>query len=112
MILQVTKRCDFDCSFCSETLQMKDPSLDQLHTMAMNLSGVSRVFLSGGEPLMRRDLVEVVDIFDQYIVGLPTNATRGMSQAPALAGRSSSRILVSTDPARPFAAFEATMRKF
>jgi molybdenum cofactor biosynthesis enzyme MoaA len=30
VIVQVTKRCDFDCTFCSETLQMKDPTLDQL----------------------------------------------------------------------------------
>ncbi len=28
VILQVTKRCNFDCSFCSETLQLPDPSLD------------------------------------------------------------------------------------
>lgn len=40
VILQVTKRCDFDCTFCSETLQMKDPSLEQLATMSVNLAGV------------------------------------------------------------------------
>lgn len=27
VILQVTKRCDFGCVFCSETLQMGDPTL-------------------------------------------------------------------------------------
>ncbi|WP_067475248.1 radical SAM protein [Actinomadura hibisca] len=87
VIVQVTKRCDFDCSFCSETLQMKDPSLEQLKVMATNLAGVHRVFLSGGEPLLRRDLSEVVDVFDGFIIGLPTNATRGMDLAPELAGR-------------------------
>ncbi|WP_433145200.1 radical SAM protein [Actinomadura nitritigenes] len=87
VILQVTKRCDFDCAFCSETLQMRDPSLPELETAATNLAGVQRVFLSGGEPLLRRDLLDVVDIFNSYVIGLPTNATRGMDLAPKLAGK-------------------------
>src|ERR1700760_2777350 len=53
VILQVTKRCNFDCSFCSETLQLPDPTIAQLDTVRSNLTGVSRVFLSGGEPLLR-----------------------------------------------------------
>src|SRR4030088_2051911 len=51
VIVQVTKRCDFGCVFCSETLQLPDASLGQLETMRDNLTGVHRVFLSGGEPL-------------------------------------------------------------
>jgi molybdenum cofactor biosynthesis enzyme MoaA len=70
VILQVTKRCDFDCVMCSETLQMKDPALDQVATMATNLAGVQRVFLSGGEPLLRRDLIDIVDLFEDFIIGL------------------------------------------
>jgi molybdenum cofactor biosynthesis enzyme MoaA len=88
VILQVTKRCNFDCSFCSETLQLPDPTLDELARMRDNLAGVSRVFLSGGEPLMRRDFPRVVDLFaDQHIIGVPTNATRGVQHAEAIAGR-------------------------
>jgi MoaA/NifB/PqqE/SkfB family radical SAM enzyme len=77
VILQVTKRCDFDCTFCSETLQMRDPTLEQLGTIRSNLEGVSRVFLSGGEPLLRRG----------FIIGVPTNATRGVEMAKHLAGK-------------------------
>jgi MoaA/NifB/PqqE/SkfB family radical SAM enzyme len=87
VIVQVTKRCDFDCTFCSETLQMKDPPLEQFQVMSANLAGARRVFLSGGEPLLRRDLLEVIDLFGDYIIGLPTNATRGMQVAPRLAGK-------------------------
>ncbi len=87
VIVQVTKRCDFDCGFCSETLQMADPTLDQLDTIRANLAGVQRVFLSGGEPLLRRDLPEIVDMYSEFIIGLPTNATRGLVMAPRLVGK-------------------------
>ena len=87
VIVQVTKRCDFGCVFCSETLMMPDPALDQLDAIRANLAGVQRVFLSGGEPLLRRDLLEIVDMFSGFILGLPTNATRGVAMAPLLAGK-------------------------
>lgn len=87
VIVQVTKRCDFNCGFCSETLQMPDPTLDQLDTFRASLQGVPRVFLSGGEPLLRRDLPDIVDMFSGFIIGLPTNATRGVTMATWLAGK-------------------------
>lgn len=87
VIVQVTKRCNFDCSFCSETLQEPDPTLDALQRMRDNLAGVPRVFLSGGEPLLRRDFVDVVDMFAGTVVGVPTNATRGIQHAQRLAGK-------------------------
>src|SRR3984885_771562 len=87
VILQVTKRCDFGCVFCSETLLMGDPTLAQLDTIRGNLAGVQRVFLSGGEPLLRRDLPEITDMYSGFILGLPTNATRGLVMAPQLAGK-------------------------
>src|SRR5579885_1216939 len=51
VILQVTRRCNFNCSFCSEIVQMPDPTLEELDLMRQHLQGVQRVFLSGGEPL-------------------------------------------------------------
>jgi MoaA/NifB/PqqE/SkfB family radical SAM enzyme len=87
VIVQVTKRCDFNCAFCSETLQMGDPTLGQLDVIRGNLAGVQRVFLSGGEPLLRRDLPEITDMYSGFIIGLPTNATRGLAMAPRLAGK-------------------------
>ncbi|MEU9338073.1 radical SAM protein [Streptomyces sp. NPDC048290] len=88
VIVQVTKRCDFDCTFCSETLQLPDPTLDQLDTIRQNLTGTGRVFLSGGEPLMRKDFGEVVDIFHgHHIVAVPTNATHAADHARNIAGK-------------------------
>lgn len=88
VILQVTKRCNFDCSFCSEILQLPDPTLEDLECMRDNLAGVPRVFLSGGEPLLRRDFGDVVDLFSGgFIIGVPTNATRGVQHAAAMTGK-------------------------
>ncbi|MQS99899.1 radical SAM protein [Streptomyces jumonjinensis] len=88
VIVQVTKRCDFDCSFCSEVLQLPDPTLEELDTVRRNLTGVGRVFLSGGEPLMRKDFHEIVEMYHRdFVLAVPTNATHGLSHAPRIAGK-------------------------
>jgi MoaA/NifB/PqqE/SkfB family radical SAM enzyme len=69
------------------TLMMPDPALGQLDVIRANLAGVRRVFLSGGEPLLRRDLPEIIDMYSGFVLGLPTNPTRGMAVAPRLAGK-------------------------
>lgn len=75
VILQITRNCHFNCSFCSEIKRMPDPTLEELKIYASHLKGVPRIFLSGGEPLTRTDFSDVVDIFkDNHILGLPTNA--------------------------------------
>lgn len=87
-IVQVTKKCDMDCDFCSETLQRPDPTLDDLSTMRRNLLGVKRVFLSGGEPLIRKDFSEIVeDWHKDFILAVPTNATHGHVHAKRIAGK-------------------------
>lgn len=75
VILQITRKCHFNCEFCSEKEDMPDPTIEELSIYSQHLSGVPRIFLSGGEPLMRSDFKEIVDIFkSNHILGLPTNA--------------------------------------
>ena len=75
VILQITRNCHFNCEFCSEKEQMPDPSINELYTFEKHLDLVHRIFLSGGEPLTRRDFNDVVSVFSQkHILGLPTNA--------------------------------------
>lgn len=88
VILQVTRRCNLDCSFCSETEQIPDPSVADLEVVAAHLAGVRRVFLSGGEPLLRRDLSSVLDLFaGKFLLGLATNATPAKKLARKLADK-------------------------
>lgn len=75
VILQITRKCHFNCEFCSEKDQIRDPSIEELITYEKNIELVPRVFLSGGEPLTRKDFKKVVDVFcKRHILGLPTNA--------------------------------------
>ncbi len=75
VILQVTRDCNLSCIFCSEIENISDPSLSELRKMRDNLMGVPRIYISGGEPLLRKDLPQVLELFyGNFIIGLPTNA--------------------------------------
>ena len=47
VILQVTRRCHFNCVFCSERKDISDPPFSQLEKMAVNLEGTKRIFYLG-----------------------------------------------------------------
>lgn len=88
VIFQVTRRCNFDCTFCSEIEKIRDTPLSAIGEIEQKLSGVPRVFISGGEPLIRRDIVNVVKLFNErHVVSIPTNATRGPYVADKLSGK-------------------------
>lgn len=77
VILQVTRKCNLDCLFCSESDQYPDPSYSSLIELIDKLDGTRRVYLSGGEPLIRKDIYSLIDEYSKAfeIVGLPTNST-------------------------------------
>lgn len=77
VIAQVTRRCNLDCKFCSESEQFPDPSLTDLEQLRDKLDGVKRVYLSGGEPLLREDIFDVIKLYKGSfdVLGLPTNCT-------------------------------------
>jgi len=69
----LSKYCNLRCSMCQAVEARKDErelTLDEIKRLAAVLDklGAGIVVLTGGEPLMRRDLAEVVKIFTQ--VGL------------------------------------------
>jgi len=74
--LQITRRCNLHCIYCSESNFIRDPSLDEISKMIKNLNGVNRIIISGGEPLLRRDLFSILDMcknnFD--VVAMASNA--------------------------------------
>ncbi|MEP7222729.1 MAG: GTP 3',8-cyclase MoaA [Novosphingobium sp.] len=65
--LSVTDRCDLRCSYCMPEKMQFLPraevlSLEELHKLALGFiaRGVTKLRLTGGEPLVRRDMIELV----------------------------------------------------
>lgn len=78
MIVQVTRRCNLNCKFCSESESFEDPSIGELESVCDKLKGVKRIYLSGGEPLIRKDIFEIIDMYKEKfdVLGLPTNCSK------------------------------------
>ncbi len=60
--LQVTRRCNADCIHCAATGLVPDASTEEMKQMIDNLheAGTVRISVTGGEPLVRKDLIEIL----------------------------------------------------
>ena len=111
--LSVTDRCDLRCTYCMpEEEYTWLPRADILTfeecerlVAAFATAGVTTVRITGGEPLLRRDLPAViarianVDGIDE--VSLTTNGTQLARQAGALRAAGLARVTVSLDTLQP-----------
>ena len=108
--LSVTDRCDLRCSYCMpekmQFLPRKDVlSLEELHklSLAMIERGVTKIRLTGGEPLVRRDMIELVRALGRKLgngleeLTLTTNGTQLAQFADDLLAAGVNRINVSLD---------------
>ena len=109
--LSVTDRCDLRCSYCMprdmKFLPKKEVlSLEELHRLALAFidRGITKIRLSGGEPLVRRDMMDLVRALGRTIgrhgleeLTLTTNATQLARYAGELADAGVRRINVSLD---------------
>lgn len=83
---EITRACNLDCPHClTESLQIRrgvaeDPPLAEVRSILAQLApeGVVRIGLSGGEPLFRRDLEQIIEYGRE--LGIPTFdvATNGL----------------------------------
>jgi cyclic pyranopterin phosphate synthase len=107
--LSVTDRCDLRCTYCLPEgfKDFEEPehwlTFDEIERVvgAFTRLGVSRVRLTGGEPLLRAHLPELAARLKRlsglHDLSLSTNATQLDKHAPALAQAGISRINVSLD---------------
>lgn len=108
--LSVTDRCDLRCAYCMPRDMTFLPrrevlSLEELHRLALAFidRGVNRIRLTGGEPLVRRDVIELVRALGRRIgdgldeLTLTTNGTQLAQFADELAAAGIRRINVSLD---------------
>lgn len=104
--LSLTDRCDLACVYCrphsKESYFEEKLDLEAWQTMVRGLvsAGVRRVRLTGGEPLLHRDVVTVVRFLDTLgldDVAVTTNATRLEKLARPLREAGLRRVNISLD---------------
>ena len=108
--LSLTDRCDLRCAYCMPERMTFLPhaeilSLEEAHRIALAFidRGVRRIRLTGGEPLVRRDMIELVRALGRKLgdgldeVTLTTNGTQLARFAEDLAVAGVKRINVSLD---------------
>lgn len=109
--LSVTDRCDLRCSYCMPERMQFLPraevlTLEELHRLALAFirRGVRKIRLTGGEPLVRRDVMRLIDRIGREIgqggleeLTLTTNGTQLVTHADALKDAGVERVNVSLD---------------
>jgi len=108
--LSVIDRCDLRCTYCMPERQTFLPkaevlSLEELHKLALGFiaRGVTKIRLTGGEPLVRRDMIELVQALGRQLgqgleeLTLTTNGTRLAEFADDLRSAGVERVNVSLD---------------
>ena len=112
--LSVTDRCDLRCSYCMPEKMQFLPraevlSLDELHKLALGFveRGIRTIRITGGEPLVRRDVIELIQALGRRIgdgldeLTLTTNGTQLARYADDLAAAGVRRVNVSLDTLNP-----------
>jgi len=110
--ISITDRCNLRCVYCMSeegmTFMPRDESLSmseiaRVARVARDL-GITSIRLTGGEPLVRRGVVELIadlSALDFADIGLTTNAMRLAELATPLKRAGLSRVNVSCDSLRP-----------
>lgn len=110
--LSVTDRCDFRCVYCMAEDMTFAPkqhvlSLEEIHEVARAFVelGVEKVRLTGGEPLIRNNILSLVSSLGQlpglHQLVLTTNGSQLQRLATALRQRGVTRINISLDSLQP-----------
>ncbi len=108
--LSVTDRCDLRCAYCMPERQTFLPraevlSLEELHQLALGFiaRGITKIRLTGGEPLVRRDMIELVRALGRKVgdgleeLTMTTNATQLAEFADFIRAAGVKRINISLD---------------
>ncbi len=108
--ISVTDRCDFRCVYCmAEDMQFLPKrdilSFEEIETIAAAFiaRGVRKIRLTGGEPLVRRDIMRLVETIGARIgegldeLTLTTNGSQLRRYAQGLSGAGVRRVNVSLD---------------
>jgi cyclic pyranopterin phosphate synthase len=106
--ISVTQRCNFDCFFCHQEGEsnpggeMSPGEIEAIVSVAAEL-GINKVKLTGGEPLLRDDISEIVRRIDPYVdeVSMTTNGYGLAEKACDLRDAGLKRVNISLHSTHP-----------
>ncbi|WP_297548731.1 GTP 3',8-cyclase MoaA, partial [Thermococcus sp.] len=107
--ISLTQECNFRCFFCHREGQrflakneMTPEEIERLVRIASHL-GIKKVKLTGGEPTVRDDIIEIVRLIKPYVVDLSmtTNGSKLKELAKPLAKAGLDRVNVSLHSLKP-----------
>ena len=111
--ISVTDRCNFRCTYCmpADNVEFMDRSnllsFEEIQRVAQIVSsmGINRLRLTGGEPLMRKNLPALIKMLDEVDgiddIAMTTNAYFLKDQAQSLKDAGLKRLNVSLDALDP-----------
>ncbi len=121
--LSVTDRCDLRCTYCMPERMQFLPraevlTLEELYDLSRGFMerGITKIRLTGGEPLVRRDVMILVERLGRHIGGeldeltVTTNATQLAEYAQGLADAGIRRVNISLDTLDPVTFAKLTRR--
>ena len=121
--VSLTDRCNLRCTYCmpAEGLDwlpsddvLTDDEVVRLIRIAVTMLGIEEVRFTGGEPLVRRGLVDIVrrtaELEPRPEISVTTNGIGLSRVAPALAAAGLDRLNVSLDSVRPETFAKLTLR--
>ena len=81
LIFFVTNKCNSKCKFCfyknNLNKNIKELTLDEINKISQHLEKIDLLMISGGEPFLRNDLSEIINIFTKQnftkYISIPTN---------------------------------------
>lgn len=105
--LSITERCDLKCKYCREAeglcpkqAELSAAEFERIARTAASL-GVNKIRLTGGEPLLRRDAVEIIERLNNIPgigeISMTTNAQHLRDRAAELKSAGLSRLNISLD---------------
>lgn len=100
LILHVTNVCNMRCQHCFVDFEThpKDLTLEEFRQVAFEVNDLIWLNVGGGEPFLRRDLVDICSLFRFEELGIPTNGwfqERVIDTVTELAARTPGRVLIS-----------------
>jgi cyclic pyranopterin phosphate synthase len=106
--ISLTQQCDFNCFFCHQEgehdsgKELSPSEIEQIAQIASE-QGIKHIKLTGGEPLVRKDIVEIVKRIKPYVeeVSMTTNASKLSELACKLKEVGLARVNVSLHTFQP-----------